>query len=77
MITETELFEAILKSETYPLYDPAVHLAAEVASKRWKVHPKTALDILREKCSEYPLTEITVRNPKTGKKMQVFIPKRD
>lgn len=76
-ITELNLFEAILASEDYPLYDPEKHLSPEVAGKRWHINPKTARVILLEKCEEYGLEEITVRNPKTGKRIQVFIPKRD
>ena len=76
-ITEADLFEAILASEDYPLYNPARHLSAEAAGKRWHLNAKTARLILLEKCAEFGLEEITVRNPKTGKKLQVFIPKRD
>lgn len=71
-ITEDEIFAAILASEGVPLYDPAVHMAPSVAAKKWNVNEKTALLMLREKCEEFPIEELWVRNPKTGRKLIVF-----
>lgn len=76
-ITEAELFEAILASEELPDYDPQKHLSATVAAARWGIDYHSAMERLSRNCIKFGLVAHYVRNPETGHRMKVFIPKRD
>ena len=72
-ITEHDLFEALLASEDVPLYDPAKHLIAPVAAKRWGVSNNAAAERLRTKAPQFGLKAIDVRGP-SGRKILAYVP---
>jgi hypothetical protein len=70
--TEGDLFEEVLASMERDTYDPAIHLLPELAGKRWKLTPRSALIRLRKHAQEYGLEECTVINPATGRPATAF-----